>query len=112
MRCPNDTTELVATEHEGVPIHSCPTCSGVWMKRGELDEIVSTAIARLETSRSTRRSTDEPFDWREVGRTRLSEDKSAVKTPRRRDKYGEEERPRREKKKRGNRDMVEEMLDF
>lgn len=111
MRCPSDDAELVVTEREGVSIHSCPTCSGVWMKRGELDEIVSQSIAQLKPARADRRGNGEAIDWRE---DRLERDpyRTTEKSWRRRDKYTEDERPRKEKNRRGSRDMAEDMYDF
>ena len=43
MQCPNDGTELVMTERNGVEIDYCPKCRGVWLDRGELDKIIDRA---------------------------------------------------------------------
>ena len=40
MPCPNDGTQLVMSERQGIEIDYCPTCRGVWLDRGELDKIV------------------------------------------------------------------------
>ena len=35
--CPRDGSELVEVERSGVTIDACPTCRGVWLDRGELE---------------------------------------------------------------------------
>jgi len=40
MNCPNDSTQLVMSERQGIEIDYCPTCRGVWLDRGELDKII------------------------------------------------------------------------
>lgn len=40
MQCPNDKTDLVMTDRQGVEIDYCPKCRGVWLDRGELDKII------------------------------------------------------------------------
>ena len=40
MQCPNDGTQLVMSERQGVEIDYCPKCRGVWLDRGELDKII------------------------------------------------------------------------
>ena len=39
MQCPEDNTTLVMTDRAGVEIDYCPQCRGVWLDRGELDEL-------------------------------------------------------------------------
>lgn len=112
MRCPSDNTELVVTEHEGVSIHSCPSCSGIWMKRGELDEIIDRSISQAALARAGRPEGNDRIEWHDPW-----QDHGPIRAPekprRRRDKYTEDERPpRKEKKKRANREISEEMLDF
>ena len=47
MRCPVcDHVDLLMTERRGVEIDYCPSCRGVWLDRGELDEIVSRAAGQ------------------------------------------------------------------
>ena len=98
MRCPNDSSDLIVTERHGINVRVCPTCQGIWLSEGVLDDIVASAIAG--------ESDDET---EETGR-------DANRKPRRRDKYSDDfdavERPRKSKKKRSTRDMVEEYADY
>ncbi len=40
MRCPRDCAALVRTDRSGVEVDYCPECRGVWLDRGELDQII------------------------------------------------------------------------
>ena len=40
MNCPNDNTQLVMSDRQGIEIDYCPQCRGVWLDRGELDKIL------------------------------------------------------------------------
>lgn len=40
MQCPNDKTDLVMSDRQGIEIDYCPKCRGVWLDRGELDKII------------------------------------------------------------------------
>ena len=111
MRCPIDSTELIVTERQGIGIHTCPSCNGLWLERGELDEIINrsipgVAVVGLEPQPS-RGHTDRLEDVDDRFR-------DGDKTRRRRDKYSDDfdDRPRKGKKKKGRRDMVEDLLDF
>jgi uncharacterized protein len=39
LACPRDGSQLVETESENVKIDSCPTCKGVWLDAGELEQL-------------------------------------------------------------------------
>ena len=43
--CPVDQTPLVMSERQGVEIDYCPNCRGVWLDRGELDQIIEKNAA-------------------------------------------------------------------
>jgi Zn-finger nucleic acid-binding protein len=44
MKCPVcPDTELLMTVREGIEIDYCPQCRGVWLDRGELDQIIRRA---------------------------------------------------------------------
>jgi uncharacterized protein len=44
MKCPVcPATELLMTVREGIEIDYCPQCRGVWLDRGELDQIIRRA---------------------------------------------------------------------
>ena len=45
MMCPIDRTPLTMSERQGIEIDYCPTCSGVWLDRGELDKIIERSAA-------------------------------------------------------------------
>ncbi len=61
MQCPNDGTNLVMSERQGIEIDYCPTCRGVWLDRGELDKIVE----RMTTfSGGRERDDDDRYDDR------------------------------------------------
>lgn len=40
MKCPNDSTDLMMSERQGIEIDYCPKCRGVWLDRGELDKLI------------------------------------------------------------------------
>lgn len=40
MRCPRDCAALVRADRSGVEVDYCPECRGVWLDRGELDQII------------------------------------------------------------------------
>ena len=46
MSCPVDGTTLVMSERSGIEIDYCPTCRGVWLDRGELDQIIERSAAQ------------------------------------------------------------------
>ena len=51
MRCPVcDHVDLQMTERRGVEIDYCPSCRGVWLDRGELDEIIARAASQPAAS--------------------------------------------------------------
>lgn len=39
MRCPKCGEALGSTTHLGVTVEECPRCGGVWLDKGELDEL-------------------------------------------------------------------------
>lgn len=41
MKCPVcPATDLLMTAREGIEIDYCPNCRGVWLDRGELDQLI------------------------------------------------------------------------
>ena len=52
MKCPVDGTTLGMTERFGVEIDYCPECRGLWLDRGELDEILEHATAQQDGGQS------------------------------------------------------------
>jgi hypothetical protein len=43
MKCPTCQTDLMISDRQGIEIHCCPQCRGVWLDRGELDELIERA---------------------------------------------------------------------
>src|SRR5689334_13434055 len=39
MRCPKDGSALQQVKHLDVTVEECPRCEGIWLAKGELDEI-------------------------------------------------------------------------
>ena len=46
IKCPRDGTELKEQHVEDVKIDECPKCGGVWLDRGELDQLKRVNTAR------------------------------------------------------------------
>lgn len=43
MKCPKDETTLATVDYEGaVQVDRCPTCRGMWLDQGELEQIERT----------------------------------------------------------------------
>jgi hypothetical protein len=46
MKCPNcPETNLVLIDRQDVEIDHCPQCGGVWLDRGELDQLIERSAA-------------------------------------------------------------------
>jgi Zn-finger nucleic acid-binding protein len=41
--CPRDGAQLVEVERDGVTIDACPKCRGIWLDRGELEQLIAEA---------------------------------------------------------------------
>ena len=57
VQCPQCRSEMVTQRRHGVEVDLCPFCRGVWLDRGELDQIVErssryTEIEEVENQRS------------------------------------------------------------
>jgi Zn-finger nucleic acid-binding protein len=46
MKCPVDGATLAMTERSGVEIDYCPECRGVWLDRGELDNLIAAGSSQ------------------------------------------------------------------
>ncbi|MEH6665329.1 MAG: zf-TFIIB domain-containing protein [Brevundimonas sp.] len=44
LMCPNDNAPMQTVERSGVQFDMCPTCRGVWLDRGELENLMQAAI--------------------------------------------------------------------
>ena len=55
MKCPvNTDLDLKIAQCQGVELHYCPECRGVWLDRVELDKIGERPYASANTRQSTR----------------------------------------------------------
>src|SRR6185437_10703859 len=43
MKCPQCNVDLQASKDRGVDVEVCPTCQGMWLTPGELDELENKA---------------------------------------------------------------------
>ncbi len=48
LMCPNDNSSMQTMNRGGVEFDMCPTCRGVWLDRGELEKLMSSAQAEVE----------------------------------------------------------------
>jgi uncharacterized protein len=44
LMCPNDNAPMQTVERSGVQFDMCPTCRGVWLDRGELENLMQAAV--------------------------------------------------------------------
>jgi hypothetical protein len=49
MLCPKDGTKLESKGMGSVNIDICPKCDGIWLDRGELEEIITASSAERKT---------------------------------------------------------------
>jgi len=47
MMCPNDNAAMQAVDRGGVQFDMCPTCRGIWLDRGELEQLLAGAREEL-----------------------------------------------------------------
>jgi Zn-finger nucleic acid-binding protein len=103
MRCPIDSTDLIVADHEGIDVHTCPTCQGIWLAHEQLVQIIDQAIVSQYVN-----GLDELDELEDLD--------SGNSRTRRRDKYTEEvdvfERPRKAKRRGSRRQAFEEVIDF
>ncbi len=48
LLCPNDNGSMQTFHRSGVEFDICPICRGVWLDRGELEKLMTTARQDLE----------------------------------------------------------------
>ena len=65
MKCPNDNTQLVMTERNGVEIDYCPECRGVWLDRGELDKIIERSSPQAQANQGYQSQSNKNYNSRE-----------------------------------------------
>ena len=50
LMCPNDNSSMQTMNRAGVEFDMCPTCRGVWLDRGELEKLMSSAQAEIQSA--------------------------------------------------------------
>lgn len=60
LQCPVDGVELRISQRNGVEIDYCPQCRGVWLDRGELEKLISQAMADEQTRYGNSYAPDSP----------------------------------------------------
>lgn len=67
MNCPVcNQIALVMSERQGIEIDYCPQCRGVWLDRGELDNIIERANSNAPSSqqpRNNQKADERPHDF-------------------------------------------------
>ncbi|SAK54849.1 TFIIB-type zinc ribbon-containing protein [Caballeronia ptereochthonis] len=93
MKCPAcPATELLMSVREGIEIDYCPQCRGVWLDRGELDQLIRRAEqASLAEAKAGR------DEWREHERRPHRHEDYRHEDYRYGDPRGRREHPRRKK---------------
>ncbi|QBX38397.1 hypothetical protein E4M02_08490 [Brevundimonas sp. S30B] len=43
LLCPNDNASMTTISRNGVEFDMCPTCRGVWLDRGELENLMAAS---------------------------------------------------------------------
>ena len=44
MKCPRCEGELITEQYKGIEVDRCPSCNGMWLDYGELDQLEDTAF--------------------------------------------------------------------
>ncbi len=68
MNCPNDNTQLLLSERQGVEIDYCPQCRGVWLDRGELDKLIEKASVQQPSQEQSRNPQSNTTNGRQYDR--------------------------------------------
>ncbi|MBY0309740.1 zf-TFIIB domain-containing protein [Patescibacteria group bacterium] len=68
MNCPNDNTQLLLSERQGVEIDYCPQCRGVWLDRGELDKLIEKTSAQQPAQEQVRNPQSNTTNGRQYDR--------------------------------------------
>jgi Zn-finger nucleic acid-binding protein len=84
MNCPFDGATLQVVNRSGIEIDWCPECRGVWLERGELDQLID----RLSPGVGGRRLPVESGDQREDRDDRSDRGWTEARDPRKRRRGG------------------------
>jgi Zn-finger nucleic acid-binding protein len=60
MKCPNDEGELATASRDGVAMHACPKCSGMWLTPPELNTLEDKAFDLGDDEKGTLVFSSEP----------------------------------------------------
>ena len=44
MKCPRCEAELITEQYQGIEVDRCPSCNGMWLDYGELDQLEDTVF--------------------------------------------------------------------
>ena len=105
MNCPFDGAALQVMNRSGIEIDWCPDCRGVWLERGELDQLIDRVASRDPYGRpdDDRGSRRRPDEWEAPRRYDDDDDDR-----RERSRGGDDDRSR-PRRKRG---LLGEIFDF
>lgn len=53
MKCPTCNVILVSTDRNGIEIDYCPLCWGVWLDKGELNQIIERSVSEPRVPSAT-----------------------------------------------------------
>lgn len=68
MKCPRcDNSTLDEKDRDGVTIDVCRDCRGIWLDRGELEKLITRAMADQEMTSEPRNHGPERYDNRDKG---------------------------------------------
>lgn len=59
MNCPICLVDLLEMDRGGIEVDYCPMCRGVWLDRGELDKLISSAAAQPPSGNRSQDDSDE-----------------------------------------------------
>jgi Zn-finger nucleic acid-binding protein len=98
MKCPVcPASELLLSVREGIEIDYCPQCRGIWLDRGELDQLIRRAEQALLAEGKTERDEWRREQERERGHRPLRSDHQRHDDHRYTDSRVKHEHPRRKK---------------
>ena len=63
LMCPNDNAPMQTVERSGVQFDMCPTCRGVWLDRGELENLMSAAVADAPAAQAAPQAAAPQAPW-------------------------------------------------
>ena len=63
MNCPTCPDERLAiTDRQGIEVDDCPACRGIWLDRGELDDLLDRADSGRQQRSDDRHQRSQPIN--------------------------------------------------